>query len=127
MAVRPTFTPGDTLTAANMSALANSIITVNAQTGTAYTPGTAQVGQLTTLNNSDAQTITIPANATTAFAIGDQLNFMLLGTGTATFVAGGTAVIRSAGGALKLTTQYAVCTVAKFDTDAWVMVGNVTA
>lgn len=127
MAVRPSFSPGDTLTASNLNILASSIITVNAQTGTAYTPGTAQVGQLTTLNNVAAQTITIPANATTAFAIGDQLNFMNLSTGTATFVAGGTAVIRSAGSKLKLTTQYAVCTVLKIDTDAWVMVGNVTA
>jgi hypothetical protein len=127
MAVRPTFSPGDTLTATAMSALSNSLITVNAQTGTAYTPGTAQVGQLTTLNNAAAQTITIPANATTAFAIGDQLNFMNLSTGTATFVAGGTAVIRSAGTKLKLADQYAVCTVLKIDTDAWVMVGNVKA
>jgi hypothetical protein len=127
MAVRPVFATGDTLTATNLNTLASAVISVNAQTGTAYTPGTAQVGQLTTLNNAAAQTITIPANATTAFAIGDQLNFMLLGTGTATFVAGGTAVIRSAGAKLKLTTQYAVCTVLKWDTDAWVMVGNVSA
>jgi hypothetical protein len=127
MAVRPVFATGDTLTATNLNTLASAVITVNAQTGTAYTPGTAQVGQLTTLNNAAAQTITIPANATTPFAIGDQLNFMLLGTGTATFVAGGTAVIRSAGSRLKLTTQYAVCTVLKWDTDAWVMVGNVSA
>ena len=127
MAVRPTFSPGDTLTAASMSALSNSLISINAQTGTAYTPGTAQVGQLTTLSNAAAQTVTIPANATTAFAIGDQLNFMNLSTGTATFVAGGTAVIRSAGAKLKLTNQYAVCTVLKWDTDAWIMVGNVSA
>ena len=127
MAVRPVFATGDTLTAANLNTLASAVISVNAQTGTAYTPGTAQVGQLTTLNNAAAQTITIPANATTAFAIGDQLNFMLLGTGTATFAPGGTAVIRSAGSKLKLTTQYAVCTVLKWDTDAWIMVGNVTA
>jgi hypothetical protein len=127
MAVRPVFATGDTLTANNLNILASAVITVNAQTGTAYTPGTAQVGQLTTLSNVAAQTITIPANATTAFAIGDQLNFMNLSTGTATFVAGGTAVIRSAGSKLKLTTQYAVCTVLKIDTDAWVMVGNVTA
>jgi hypothetical protein len=127
MAVRPVFATGDTLSANNLNILASAVITINAQTGTAYTPGTAQVGQLTTLNNVAAQTITIPANATTAFAIGDQLNFMLLGTGTATFAPGGTAVIRSAGTKLKLTTQYAVCTVLKFDTDAWVMVGNVSA
>jgi hypothetical protein len=127
MAIRPTFTPGDTLTAASMSALSNSLITVNAQTGTAYTPGTAQVGQLTTVINAAGGTITIPDNTTTAFAIGDQLNFMNLGTATYTFVAGGTAVIRSAGAKLKLTTQYAVCTVLKWDTDAWVMVGNVSA
>ena len=127
MAVRPTFSPGDTLTAASMSALSNSLIAINAQTGTAYTPGTADVGKLVTLGNAAGETITIPANATTAFAIGDQLNFLNLATGTATFVAGGTAVIRSAGAKLKLTTQYAVCTVLKIDTDAWVMVGNVSA
>ena len=127
MAVRPTFSPGDTLTAASMSALSNSLVSVNAQTGTVYTIGTADVGKLVTLNNAANETITIPANATTAFAIGDQVNFLNLGTGTATFVAGGTAVIRSAGGKLKLTTQYAVCTVLKWDTDAWIMVGNVTA
>lgn len=127
MAVRPTFATGDTLTANNLNILASSIITVNAQTGTAYTPGTAQVGQLTTINNAAGGTVTIPANATTAFAIGDQLNFMNLSTGTVVFAPGGTAVIRSAGSKLKLTTQYAVCTVLKFDTDAWVMVGNVTA
>jgi hypothetical protein len=127
MSVRPVFATGDTLTANNLNILASSVITVNAQTGTAYTPGTAQVGQLTTLLNAAGGTVTIPANATTAFAIGDQLNFMNLGTATYTFVAGGTAVVRSAGTALKLSTQYAVCTVLKFDTDAWVMVGNVTA
>lgn len=127
MAVRPTFSPGDTLTSNNMNILANALITVNAQTGTAYTPGTAQVGQLTTLNNAAGGTVTIPANATTAFAIGDQLNFLNLSAGTVVFAPGGTAVIRSAGGKLKLTTQYAVCTVLKWDTDAWIMVGNVSA
>jgi len=127
MAVRPVFATGDTLSALNLNILASSVITVNAQTGTAYTPGTAQVGQLISLLNAAGGTVTIPANATTAFAIGDQLNFMNLGTATYTFAPGGTAVIRSAGTALKLSTQYAVCTVLKFDTDAWVMVGNVTA
>lgn len=127
MATRPTFQPGDVLTSNNMNILANALITVNAQTGTAFTPGTAQVGQLVTLNNAAAQSITIPDNATTAFAIGDQLNFMLLGTGTATFAPAGTAVIQSAGSKLKLSTQFAVCTCLKFDTDAWIMLGNVSA
>jgi hypothetical protein len=126
MAVRPSFLPGDTLTANNMNILANSLVSINAQTGTAYNVGTADVGKLVTLNNAAAQTITIPANASVAFAIGDQINFLNLSTGTATFVAGGTAVIRSAGSKLKLTTQYAVCTVLKWDTDAWIMVGNVS-
>jgi hypothetical protein len=125
MAVRPSFSPGDTLTASNMNILANSLVAVTAQTGTAYTVGTADVGKLVTLSNVAAQTITIPANASVAFAIGDQINFFNLSTGTATFVAGGTAVIRSAGSKLKLAEQYAVCTVVKWDTDAWVMLGNV--
>ena len=127
MATRPSFSPGDTLTASNMNILANSLVAVTAQTGTAYTVGTADVGKLVTLSNVAAQTITIPANASVAFAIGDQINFFNLSTGTATFVAGGTAVIRSAGSKLKLADQYAVCTVVKWDTDAWVMLGNVKA
>ena len=127
MALRPSFAPADVLTAANMNIIANSLIAVAAQTGTAYTIGTADVGKLVTLSNVAAQTITIPANSSVAFAIGDQVNFMNLSTGTATFSAGGTAVIRSAGSKLKLSTQYAVCTVLKIDTDAWVMVGNVSA
>jgi hypothetical protein len=127
MAVRPSFSPGDTLTASNMNILANSLVAVTAETGTAITAGTADVGKLVTLSNVAAQTVTIPANSSVAFAIGDQINFMNLSTGTATFVAGGTAVIRSANNKLKLTTQYAVCTVLKIDTDAWVMVGNVSA
>jgi hypothetical protein len=127
MALRPTFAPADVLTAANMNIIANSLVAVAAQTGTAYTIGTADVGKLITLSNVAAQTITIPANASVAFAIGDQVNFLNLSTGTATFVAGGTAVIRSAGAKLKLADQYAVCTVLKIDTDAWVMVGNVKA
>jgi hypothetical protein len=127
MALRPSFAPADVLTAANMNIIANSLIAVAAQTGTAYTIGTADVGKLITLSNVAAQTITIPANASVAFAIGDQVNFLNLSTGTATFAAGGTAVIRSAGSKLKLATQYAVCTCLKIDTDAWVMVGNVSA
>lgn len=127
MALRPSFTPGDTLTAANMNIIANSLVAVAAETGTAYTIGTADVGKLVTLSNAAAQAITIPENSSVAFAIGDQVNFMNLSTGTATFSAGGTAVIRSAGSKLKLADQYAVCTVLKIDTDAWVMLGNVKA
>jgi hypothetical protein len=127
MAVRPSFSPGDTLTASNMNILANSLVSINAQAGTTYTIGTADVGKLVTFGNAAGETVTIPANSSVAFAIGDQVNFMNLSTGTATFVAAGTAVIRSAGTKLKLADQYAVCTVLKIDTDAWVMVGNVKA
>ena len=127
MALRPSFTPGDTLTAANMNTLANGLVSVSAQTGTAYTIGTADVGKLVTVNNAAAQTITVPTNASVAFAIGDQVNFLNLSTGTATFAPAGTAVIRSAGSRLKLSDQYAVCTVLKIDTDAWVMLGNLKA
>jgi hypothetical protein len=127
MALRPSFTPGDTLTAANMNIIANSLIAINTQSGTAYTIGTADVGKLVVFSGTAGETVTIPANSSVAFAIGDQVNFMNLATGTATFVAGGTAVIRSAGSKLKLADQYAVCTVLKIDTDAWVMVGNVKA
>ena len=77
MAVRPTFTSGDVLTAANMTTVAASIVAINAQTGTTYTAAVGDVGKLVTLSNAAAIALTIPPSV---FAVGDQINIMQ-GTG----------------------------------------------
>jgi len=127
MSLRPTFTSGDVFTAANANILASSIIAINSQTGTAYQPILTDVGRLVTVFNAAAVSITIPANSTTAFAVGDQINIANLGTTNATIVAAVGVTLNSNGAKLVLNGQYAVATCLKRDTDTWIVVGNVKA
>lgn len=127
MAVRPTFNSGDVFTAANANILAQSIVAINAQTGTAYTTVLTDVGKLLTITNAAAQNITIPPNSSVAYGVGDQINIMALSTATTTIVAGAGVTLNSNGGKLVLNGQYAVATCLKTDTNTWVVVGNVKA
>ena len=127
MSLRPTFTTGDIFSAANANILASSIIAINSQTGTAYQPVLTDVGRLVTVTNAASISVTIPANSTTAFAVGDQINICNLGTTVATIVAAVGVTLNSNGGKLILNGQYAVATCLKRDTDTWIVVGNVKA
>ena len=127
MAVRPTFNSGDVFTAANANILAQSIVAINAQTGTAYTTVLTDVGKLITTTNAAAQNITVPPNSSVAYGVGDQINIMALSTATTTVVAGAGVTLNSNGGKLVLNGQYAVATCLKTDTNTWVVVGNVKA
>jgi len=101
-------------------------LTLNAQTGTTYTLVLTDAHDLITLNNASAITLTIPTNASVAFTIGDQVNFLQLGAGQVT-VGGAGVTIRSEGSKLKLKGQYAAATCIKIGTDEWVLVGNLSA
>lgn len=127
---RQTFTSGQVLTAAQMNqvdANAGWNLDYNAQSGTTYTLVLTDAGKLVTLNNASSITLTIPANASVAFAIGDQINLLQLGAGQVTVAAGGGVTIRSEGSKLKLKGQYAVATCVKIATDEWVFLGNTAA
>lgn len=127
MAVRPTFNSGDVFTAANANILAQSIVAINAQTGTAYTTVLTDVGKLLTITNAAAQNVTIPPNSSVAYGVGDQINIMALSTATTTIVAGAGVTLNSNGAKLILNGQYAIATCLKTDTNTWVVVGNVKA
>lgn len=127
MATRETFTAGQILTAAEMTAVATAMIALNAQTGTTYTTVLADDGKLVTLDNGSAITLTIPPNGTVAYGIGTQINIMQLGAGQVTITPGAGVTIRSAGSKLKTSAQYAVATCVKIASDEWVAVGNLTA
>jgi hypothetical protein len=127
MATRETFTAGQVLTAAEMTAVATAMIALNAQTGTTYTTVLSDDGKLITCNNGSAITLTIPPNGTVAYGIGTQINIMQLGAGQVTIAPGAGVTIRSAGSKLKTTAQYAVATCVKIASDTWVAVGNLTA
>lgn len=65
-------------------------LTENAQTGTTYTPVLTDAdNKYVSLDNAGAVTVTIPANATTAFDVGDVINLVQIGAGQVTVAAAG--------------------------------------
>ena len=127
---RQTFTSGQVLTAAEMSqvdANAGWNLDYNAQTGTTYTLVLTDAGKLVTLNNGSAIALTVPTNASVAFDIGDQINLLQLGAGQVTVAGDAGVTVSSEGAKLKLKDQYAIGTLVKTGTDAWVLVGNLSA
>jgi len=62
---------------------------VNAQTGTTYTLVLTDAGKNVTLSNASAVTVTIPAYASVAYAVGTVINLTNLGAGTVTVAASG--------------------------------------
>lgn len=126
MAIRPTFTSGDVLTAANMTTVAASIVAINAQTGTTYTAVAADVGKLITASNAAAIALTIPPSV---FAVGDQINIMqgTGGSGVVTITAGVGVTLNSNGAKLKTNGQYAVATVLCTAANTFLVFGNLVA
>ncbi|MEO8785171.1 MAG: SGNH/GDSL hydrolase family protein, partial [Candidatus Saccharimonadales bacterium] len=98
-------------------ATSGAVLPINAQTGTTYTFVKADAGKLVTSTNSSAQTLTIPANATTAFPIGSVITVTQAGTGTLT-VTGATGVTVNGVSAGSLaTSQYNTVLARKTATD----------
>lgn len=127
MAVRPTFTSGDVFTAVNANILATSIVALNTQSGTAITAALTDVGKLISFTSGTAVAFTIPANATVAFSVGDQINIYQAGTATVTITPAATVTVRSSGAKLKTNDQYSIATCIKIDTNEWIALGNLKA
>jgi hypothetical protein len=100
-------------------------VVVNAQTGTAYTLALTDSGKMVELSNASAITVTIPANATTAFPTGSQIDLLQTAAGTVT-VGTANVTLQANGNKYKLNGQWAGATLIKRDTDTWVLIGNLT-
>jgi hypothetical protein len=107
-------------------------LTINNQTGTSYVPVTGDATSLITFNNASAISVTIPTNASVAYAIGSQLNFAwITGTGQPTIsaVTPGTTTIISTGGTSaspKIRAINSIATAIKIDTDKWIVTGDIS-
>jgi len=102
-------------------------ITLNAQTGTTYTPvaGDAQ-NKLITCSNAAAITVTIPPSL---FAIGDVLNVQQIGAGQVTFAQGSGVTITSTGAtsaAPKLRLQFSACSVICTASNTFTVIGDLS-
>lgn len=97
---------------------------VNAQTDTAYTLALTDAGNCIEMNNSAANTLTIPPNSTVAYGIGTTILIRQMGAGQTTIVAGSGVTVRNPHGTLKLSKQYASVALHKRAIDEWCIEGN---
>lgn len=102
----------------------------DAQTGTSYTTVLNDNGQIVTMNNSSANTLSIPTNASVAYPVGTQINVLQIGTGQTTIqaVTSGTTTILSTAAtpaAPKIRARYGMATCIKAATDTWYVVGDI--
>ena len=98
-------------------------LTLNAQTGTTYTLVITDNGRLVTLSNAAAITLTVPLNATVAFATGAVINIQQIGAGQVT-VAGASGVTLNGTGT-KTRAQWSAASLVKTNTDTWTLIGDI--
>ena len=101
----------------------NLDLTLNAQTGTTYTIVLSDKNKLVTLDNASAITLTVPANATSAFATGAQVNIQQIGAGQVTVQ--GAAGVTINGTGTKTRAQWSAATLVKTATNTWTLIGDI--
>ena len=119
---RQTFTAGQVLTAAQVTTLQDSVWSddVNAQTGTSYTLVLTDSGKQVTMSNAAASTLTVPPNASVAFAVGVRVQVIQLGAGAVTLTAGSGVTVSETGNNLVLG-QYQSAILVKQATNTWIV------
>lgn len=102
-------------------AAGNAPFTVTANTVTDnYTLVLGDAGKVVEVNSGDAKTVTVPTNASVAFAVGTIIEVYGMGAGTVTVEGDGGVTVRNEG---DLAEQYATASLRKRDTDEWVLTG----
>jgi len=98
----------------------------SAQTAS-YTLVIGDAGKLVTMSNASANNLTVPPNSSVAFPTGTRIDVIQKGAGQTTIVAGSGVTLNSKGSALKLTGQYSGCSLIKYATNSWFVVGDLSA
>jgi hypothetical protein len=106
-------------------------VAFNAQTGTTYTLVLADASKFVTCNNASAVAVSIPTNASAAFAVGTIINIQQIGVGQVTVSAAssGTTTVTSSGATSaspKTRARYSALTCIKTGTDTWTVVGDIS-
>ena len=119
---RQTFTAGQVLTAAQVTTLQNSVWSddVTADTTTGYTLVLTDAGKQVTMSNAAASTLTVPPNASVAFAVGVRIQVIQLGAGAVTLTAGAGVTLSEVGNNLVLG-QYGSAVLVKQATNTWIV------
>lgn len=115
------FDAGEVLTAAALNAAINGR-TINNQTASAYTLTGFDAGKIILMSGSVEQTVTIPDNATAAFATGVGVTILANGNANVNVVGASGVTLNSSAGsgsAIALTNAYETLELVKVGTNSW--------
>ncbi len=112
-----------TKTQVDVSTTVSTTFEANTQT-VAYTIVLTDATKIIHVNSASAVSVTIPANATTAFPVGSWLEVYQQGTGQVSIAGAAGVTLRSRGGLLGLAGQYAEVRLRKSAADIWVISGD---
>lgn len=102
------------------------LILTNRQTAS-YVLVLTDAKKLVEMNVAGVNTLTIPPFSAVAFPLGTQIMLAEYGAGQTTITAGVGVTINSAGGRMKLASQYSGATITKIGTNEWYLFGDTTA
>jgi len=92
-------------------------------TGTTYTLNAGDAGALVRTTNASPVTITVPSNASVAYAPRTVISIVQYGDGAVTIQGASGVVINSALGATELAVKYSVATLFRVTADEWLLFG----
>lgn len=89
-----------------------------------YTLQFSDAGKAVIMNSASDRTVTIPTNASVAFAIGQRIDVIRYGLGNVTIAPDTGVILHSAESLTNLREQYSAGTIMKTGTDTWVLIGD---
>ena len=106
------------------------LVTFNKQAGSGtqnYDLTLSDIGQSITFNSTGTWTVTIPPNSSIAFPIGSEIDVFRINTGSVTFVPGTGVTLNSKNTSRSIAARYSGASLIKFDTNTWLLVGDLIA
>ena len=117
---------GSQLTGIPISTKADKLNTFSSQSASAYILVLNDADKIVEINNSSANTLTIPLNSSVAFPVGTELTVLQIGTGQTTIAGTGGVTVNGTPG-LKLRAQWASAVLIKRAENTWVAIGDLSA
>lgn len=107
-----------------IEAAAAPTVPATTQSGTTYTLALGDAGTVVEFTSASSVTLTVPTNASVAFATGTVIELLQYGAGVVTVSPAGGVTIRSPGGLLAARVQYSSLSLRKRGTNEWVLAGD---
>lgn len=87
----------------------------------------SDAGKTIDVLSGNAVTVTVPANSSVAFALGQKVEILRSGSGALSIAPGAGVTINSKNSNLKIAAQYSGAVLIKRDTNTWTLLGDLTA